>query len=178
MKRSPIQPMSARRRRELAEAGNPSPFSTFVNTGSGLSRTAAVRDRKPPRDTGPDAGTVATVAARDFGRCARCGEPIWGERGRDWSVQHRRARQDKDRRPDTNEPQNLLLLHGSGTTRCHGHVESYREEARANGWAIRQSDDPAEMPVNHAVHGWVLLTDAGGIETYSPNQPTDQEVSA
>ncbi|MER7331611.1 MULTISPECIES: hypothetical protein [unclassified Micromonospora] len=174
--------MGDKRRAELAAAGNTSPYSTFTNTGSGLSRTAAERDRKPapkqPRNTGPSAETVTLLFRRDQGRCARCGDPIRGERGRDWSVQHRRARQGRDLRPDTNQPPNLVLLDGSATTGCHGHVESRRAEARVNGWAIRQTDNPAEVPVNHAVHGWVLLTPDGDIQTYSPNHTNQQEVTA
>lgn len=178
-RRTPLSRMSARRRQELAEQGNRNPFSTLpasapLNRGEG-GRMVAL-DRKPAKNTGPDAATVALVFARDHSRCARCAQPITGTRGLDWSVQHRRARQGSDTRPDTNQPQNLLLLHGSGTTLCHGHVESHRVEAREFGWAVRQSDDPALMPVLHAVHGWVLLTPAGGITAHSPNHT--QEVNA
>ncbi|MFG2046184.1 HNH endonuclease [Micromonospora sp. NPDC048935] len=169
-RRTRLSRMSARRRQELAEQGNRNPFSTITNAALTPSQPAAGKVKPRSTDTGPNRGTVATVVARDFGRCARCGDPVSGERGRDWSVQHRRARaMGGTSRSDANEPQNLILLCGSATTSCHLHVESHREEARANGWAIRLSDDPAEVPVNHAVHGWVLLNDVGTFTTYSPN---------
>lgn len=82
-------------------------------------------------------------------------------------------------RPDTNEPQNLLLLCGSATSPngCHSHVESFRAEAYDLGFLVRQAQDPAETPINHAVHGWVLLCPDGSTSTFFPNQ-NHQEVDA
>ncbi|RKN55910.1 HNH endonuclease [Micromonospora costi] len=159
--------MSAKRRAEVAAAGNPRPFSTLVNRAAPLGRAAGL-DRKPtlrvtkPADTGPDAATMQVVVGRDQGCCVRCGRYVLGgERGRDWSVQHRRARQGRDARPDTNQSPNLILLCGSATTLCHGWVESYRTAARDGGWAIRQSENPALMPVDHYQYGRVWLTADG-----------------
>ncbi|TDC25938.1 hypothetical protein E1211_30500, partial [Micromonospora sp. 15K316] len=183
MKRSALSPMSAKRRAALAAAGNQHPYSTLVNRSAPLARTAGL-DRKPtvrvqrPTDTGPDAATVQVVAVRDQGRCVRCGRYVLaGMRGRDWSVQHRRARQGRDHRPDTNRPQNLILLCGSATTGCHGWVESYRSAARDGGWAIRQTEDPAAMPVDHHLHGRVWLTADGGFTRHAPTAPTSASVS-
>jgi hypothetical protein len=168
--------MSAKRRAALAEQGNSNPFSTLTNgaVGRGSAPRLAAPAPRRPRDTGPDAETVALVWSRDHGRCVRCGGVLAGTRGFDWSMQHRRARQGTDRRPDTNQPTNLILLCGSATTRCHGHVESFRAEARQYGWAIRQNDDPAVMPVLHALHGWVLLAADGTHTAFSPNQTTTE----
>ena len=172
-RKQPLSRMSQKRRDERAAAGDSRPFSTLpaapINRAGG-GRMAAL-DRKPPKNTGPDAATVALVFARDDSRCARCGQAITGIRGLDWSVQHRRARgAGGTRREDTNSPAALILLCGSGTTLCHGHVERFRVEAREFGWAVRQSDDPAVMPVLHAVHGgWVLLSPAGQVTAHSPN---------
>lgn len=176
-RRAPIARMSAKRRALLAEQGNASPFSTLSNRaavgrGSVPRLAAPAPKQRRPRDTGPTSETVALVWSRDGGRCVRCGGVLTGTRGLDWSVQHRRARQGRDLRPDTNQPTNLILLHGSGTTLCHGHVESFRAEARQFGWAIRQTDDPAVMPVLHALHGWVLLAPDGSYTAFSPNQAT------
>ncbi|MFI6228568.1 hypothetical protein ACIBCR_14805 [Micromonospora echinospora] len=52
------------------------------------------------------------------------------------------------------------------------HVELFRVEARQFGWSIRQHEDPAAMPVLHALHGWVLLTAGGTWTTHPPNQTT------
>lgn len=185
-RRQPLRPMSAKRAAELA-ANGVRPWST-LNSGPGLSRNAGLdrkqTPKKRPADTGPTAETVALLFDRDRGCCARCGDPISGERGRDWSVQHRRARGAGGTvRPDTNEPQNLILLCGSATSPggCHLAVESSKKAARPHGWAIWLNEDPAEVPVNHAVHGWVLLTDDGSISVFSSTNdftPTTQEVTA
>ncbi|MFI2663214.1 hypothetical protein [Micromonospora carbonacea] len=171
--------MSPKRRQQLAEQGNTNPFSTLTNgtVGRGMSpRLAAPAPKRRPRDTGPAADVVAAVFARDGGRCVRCGGVLTGARGIGWSVQHRRARgAGGTSRPDTNQPHNLIVLCGSATTGCHLHVEQFRVEAREFGWAIRQSDDPALIPVLHAVHGWVLITADGAFANHTPNQ---QEVNA
>ncbi|QKW15327.1 HNH endonuclease [Verrucosispora sp. NA02020] len=177
-RRAGLRPFSPKRLAALAEQGI-RPWSTLNSTGAGLSR-AAGKDAKPTprlRDTGPDKGTVATVVARDFGRCARCGGPVSGQRGVDYSVHHRRARaMGGTVRPDTNEPQNLLLLCGSATSPdgCHHRVESSRAEAYELGFLVRQAQDPAEVPVLHAVHGRVLLADDGTVSSLSP---TTEEVA-
>lgn len=41
---------------------------------------------------------------------------------------------------------NLALVCGSGTTGCHGYIESHREEAYERGWLVHSWDDPAEVP--------------------------------
>lgn len=82
----------------------------------------------------PTKKTFDAVAERDFGRCAWCGQPVQGERGRDFSLHHRRpAGMGGDRRPETHAAANLVLLHGSGCTRCHGVVESARALAFDRG---------------------------------------------
>jgi hypothetical protein len=45
--------------------------------------------------------------------------------------------------PDTNQPQNLLLL----CPDCHEMVESERTAAYAGGWLVRQGADPLDVPV-------------------------------
>ncbi|RKR92843.1 hypothetical protein BDK92_7325 [Micromonospora pisi] len=165
--------MSAKRRAALAEAGNSNPYSTLTY-GTWPDKSTGIARRPPsptarPVYTGPDATTVALVIERDQGRCVRCGVEQTGERGWDWSVQHRRARGNGGtRRPDTNTAPNLILLCGSATTGCHGWVESEREAARPFGWAILSTDNPALKPIDHAVHGRVWLTGDGGWTTTEP----------
>lgn len=121
-------------------------------------------------DTGPDFDTVMLVLARHGYRCTRCDMPIAGERGRDWSLQHRRPRaMGGSRAEDTNAPQNLIPLDGSGSTGCHGHVESHRAEALTFGWLLPQGADPLQ----HAVlieHGsrFVYLDAEGGFADNPP----------
>jgi len=51
------------------------------------------------------------------------------------------------RRPDTNELPNLLLVCGTGTTGCHGVIESNRMWAYLNGFLLTDGQDPALVPV-------------------------------
>lgn len=181
MNGSPLSPMSSKRRAALAAAGNTNPWSTLTNRSSGLARTAGLGraaggDRKPtlktttPKDTGPDAATVALVIGRDEGRCVRCGLYVTHlTRGVDWSVQHRRGRgSGGDRRPDTNQAHNLLVLCGDGTTGCHGWVEHNPAAADEHGWAISRWADPALERVDHHLHGLVWLTPDGGFTRQAP----------
>jgi hypothetical protein len=115
----------------------------------------------------PSQATLDVVVERDQGRCASCGLLIVGERGRDWSLHHRRpAQMGGDRSPVSHGPANLLLLHGSGVELCHGHVESARTESYDLGLLVRRSDDPRAVAVEHAVHGLVLLDELGGWTPY------------
>lgn len=112
----------------------------------------------------PTAKTLALVAARDSGRCAWCGGEVSGRRGEDFSLHHRRpAGMGGDRRPETHGAGNLVLLHGSGTTGCHGAVESQRAYALAKGFLISKlsAEHPSTWPIQHAVHGWCYLLDDG-----------------
>lgn len=131
--------------------------------------------RKTAKDTGPSAAVVQMVGERDNWQCFRCGTSCTGERGRDWSVQHRRARgMGGTNRPDTNLPQNLILLCGSASTGCHGQVEMRSRGDADHGWSIKQSANPLRIPVLHWRHGLVFL-DAGG-RLLCPNDHTEPEV--
>ena len=92
------------------------------------------------RLTGPDALALETVAERDGACCARCAQPVTGQRGVDFHVHHRRPRRaGGDGRPDVNLPSNLVLLHPS----CHTHVEAHRAVAYDLGFLLRSNDVPA-----------------------------------
>jgi hypothetical protein len=118
---------------------------------------------KGSRDTGPTGETVMALFRRDEGRCAVDGAVISGSRGWDWSVHHRLRRgQGSTRRAWVNLPGNLVLLCGSGTVGCHFRVESNGLWARENGFKVREGVTlPADTPIEHAVHGRVLLADDG-----------------
>lgn len=96
--------------------------------------------------------------------CERCGR--YAEGG---SVHHRSARRmggSKD--PAKNDVSNLLLPRGSGTTECHGEVESKAPEHYAEGWLVRSWNDPAAVPIKHHAHGLVWLTPHGTYEYAAP----------
>jgi len=125
------------------------------------------------RATGPRADVVEAVLERAQGLCEACGEMILGNvRGEDWSLQHRVARgMGGSRRPILNTPPNLLLVHGSGTTSCHGYIESHPVEATAAGWRLHSTADPLAMPVIVGKSRWVLLTLKGGPDGYRDCAP-------
>lgn len=118
------------------------------------------------RNTDPTPATVKLVRKRDEDRCAKCGFEISGVRGFDWSVSHRRPRgMGGDRRPEANLPGNLVLLHGHGTSGCHGEVESRRADAIMSGQTVHKSAIPSQVAIEHAVHGWCYLDDVGDWST-------------
>ena len=99
------------------------------------------------KDTGPSPETREIVLNRDSWLCQWCGKHVLMEVF-GYSLQHRRARgMGGSSDPDTNSPANLVLMCGSGTTGCHGHVEAHPHEARERGFRVDQYDDPAAVPL-------------------------------
>lgn len=96
--------------------------------------------------SGPDRSMVACVLERAGYRCEACGKPVGDERGVDYSIHHRKPRGMGGSRFGANLASNLLVLCGSGTTGCHGYVESHRSEAMACGWLVSRYQDPADVP--------------------------------
>jgi len=113
----------------------------------------------------PHPDTVNMVLARDMNRCARCGDRVRGLRGHDWSVHHRQpAGMGGSKRSDAHDTANLILLCGSGVSKCHGWVESHRTASYDAGWLVHRPTPPADVAVRHAAHdGTVYLTADGGI---------------
>ena len=95
--------------------------------------------------TGFNVKTRKAVMERDHGICQWCGEPA---RPDDYSLQHRRARgMGGSRSPVTNTAANGVLVHGTGTTSCHGYIEAHPTEALQRGFRVRQNDDPRHVPL-------------------------------
>jgi hypothetical protein len=90
--------------------------------------------------------------ARAAGKCERCGRAIVpGYR----SLHHRRPRgMGGSRDPLTDHPANFVDLCGSGTTDCHGDLESFRLLAKRFGWILPQGSDPRTCPVRIFRPGW------------------------
>lgn len=126
----------------------------------GLARTSGLRtlastgttSRRPA--TGPTAAQRQLVVARAQGLCERCGETFLGG----YSIHHRQPRgMGGSALAAANDPTNLVLLCGSGTTGCHGWIETHRADAYATGWLVRRPGRPAAVPITHHTHGVVLL---------------------
>lgn len=118
------------------------------------------RRRPTPRPTGPDRGTRQVVHERDQGRCVRCTAPASNTHHREGRGMG--GRQDPLEQARINSPAYLLSLCGSGTTGCHGWVETNRTQARAEGYLLRRNAPrpAATVPVLTAA-GWELFTDTG-----------------
>lgn len=119
------------------------------------------RRRGAPRryvDTGPTQEIRQLVQFRFGNRCARCGGP-------GATIQHRKPRRmGGTSDPAINYPSNLLWVCGTGTTGCHGHMESQRFEATTKGWLVPDSMDPAKVPVQLWDGRCVVLDIYGGHE--------------
>lgn len=106
--------------------------------------------------TAVSASVRAIVYARAGSCCELCGRYAYGG-----SVHHRRRRgMGGSKRVELGLASNLLLLCGSGTTGCHGEVESDRSAAYQRGLLLRDGQPPTETPVDLR-HGRVLLNDEG-----------------
>lgn len=89
--------------------------------------------------------------------CERCGR--YAEGG---SIHHRRPRKmGGSRNPVTNSAVNGVLLCGSGTTGCHGDVESNRLQAIEDGWIVPAHADPTLIPIHRVNLGPVYLDGNG-----------------
>jgi hypothetical protein len=112
-----------------------------VKRGGELRRTAS---KRRPKNTGPSAEVVDAVLERAQYSCELDGASIGHRRGTDFHVHHRRPRRmGGSQLPDTNLPQNLLILCPS----CHETVESQRSVAYEGGWLVQQNADPTRVPV-------------------------------
>lgn len=123
--------------------------------------------------TGPTKFTREVVLERDGYQCVSCGVNVMGKL---YSIHHRIPRgMGGTRRPEVNLPANLLLLCGTGTTGCHGWVESHRMQARDWGYLIRRDTaKPSWEPVFTA-NGWRRFDDEGGwAEAYPTNSTPER----
>lgn len=115
------------------------------------------------RITGPDAGTRLGVVQRANWKCERCGTLV----PQSISVHHRTPRgMGGTRDQNINAPSNLVLLCGSGTTGCHGWIESHREAARELGWLVPRGFNSTEIPIiENTGRAWLLDDDFNKIPT-------------
>lgn len=107
--------------------------------------------------TGPAQKVRDLVYGRDGMSCALCGSTYA------LTLQHRRARgMGGTKRTSTNSPAALVVLCGSGTTGCHGMIESQPDLARSRGYRVGQYVEPPDVPI--LWHGaWVFLCDDGTV---------------
>lgn len=111
--------------------------------------------------------TRELVRVRDGHNCARCCRSILNYPS---SIHHRHPRRmGGSRDPRINDPRNLVRICGTGTTGCHGEVESYRSAAMEAGWLLRSLDD-LDTPLLTSWGGVIRLDAAGGRVDEWPTQ--------
>lgn len=141
--------------------GGPLTRHVPLRSGSALGRAAT--PSRPARRTGPASAVVELCLARAQYGCEFCGEMMGDRRSVDWSVHHRMPRRmGGTKSTGINRPSNLMIVCGSGSTGCHGVIESCRAASMAAGWLLRAGEDPLARPV--VVDAWrrlVTLDDAG-----------------
>lgn len=158
--RKPMRRISPKRAAQLAERGIVNPSSTL--TGG----TALTVNVKQPKDTGPDRATVDAVLERDGHSCVVCGGALHGTRGLDWSVHHRKLRS----QGGDNSPDNLISVCGHGTAGDHGAIHAAPAKAQKAGWIVKRDQDPSQVLMAHALHGYVFLRPDGGWSSRRPAQ--------
>jgi hypothetical protein len=114
---------------------------TPLRRASGLSRSAWKRASTSGDDPSPEVRAV--VEDRDLGWCVRCGLAV-GDGPQ--SIHHRIRRS----QGGSHQPDNLILLCGSGTTGCHGWVHAHPAAARDFGWLLKSTENPLDVPVAYA----------------------------
>lgn len=115
----------------------------------------------------------SALMLRSGGRCECCG----GQAGwSGWSRHHRQPRGMGGTKRDVHGLDNLLLICGSGTTGCHGHIERNREWAYETGFLVRRPFEPEHTALLYRAAGqfrprWVLLSPTGGIHDLVDSPP-------
>lgn len=85
----------------------------------------------------------AAVLARDEYMCARCSDGLRAS----WYSLHHRRRRGAGGSKMLHTMANLVALCGTGTSGCHGHIESNRRESYAIGWLVPNGVAPEQWPV-------------------------------
>lgn len=113
--------------------------------------------------SGPTTRIRQIVLERDNHTCQWCGHYVFGE---PYSLQHRRARgAGGTSRPGANEPANLIVMCGTATTGCHGHIEVAKDSATARGFRLSlhiPDEDIPDFPV-YTYRGKAWLDNDGGV---------------
>ena len=149
-RKSGLKPFSDKR---LAKFGGRAPQSTLDKPGGEKVASSPKRTSSP---TDPDQATVDAVMRRSGGKCESCGDELYGRRGFEYSIHHRKRRS----QGGDNRTSNLVVLCGHGTSQCHGACHSEIARARQAGLLLRSRESPQAVPMERH-DGTVLLDDDG-----------------
>lgn len=112
-----------------------------------------------PKPLRVDDETRFTVLARGQYKCERCREDFLRL---GVSIHHRRPRMmGGSKNEELHKAANLIALCGSGTTGCHGWVESNREQARTLGFLIQRVESAEEVPFKDLNGDWWTIDNNG-----------------
>jgi hypothetical protein len=112
-----------------------------------------------PKPFKVDDETRFAVLGRGGYKCERCREDFLRL---GVSVHHRRPRMmGGSKNQELHRPANLIALCGSGTSGCHGWVESHRLEARTFGYLITKVESAEEIPFKDLNGDWWLIDNDG-----------------
>ena len=157
------------RRTELARGGPIRRTSAPVRDSKRVAKEPSKRPpAKRPAASGPAKSVLELIAARDKGRCVRCGAAAS-------NTHHRKnrgmgGRRSADAVAEVNALGSLLSMCGSGTTGCHGDVTNGDTvQAAIDGYVVGTNTiiDPADVPVK-AYDGWFLYDNQGGRSSCPP----------
>ena len=138
-----------------------------MTPNNGIEKTPKPRKRAAKRSLGVSKATRVLVLNRARYRCERCGVSL--SESYHYSLHHRTPRgMGGSRDIRLNLASNLVAICGSGTTDCHGWIESNRSVSEDDGWLVSRYQEVAEVPLQIWGVGWRYLTDEG---TYSSTPP-------
>ena len=138
-----------------------------MRANKGSEKIPKPRKRAAKRSLGVSKTTRVLVLNRAKYRCEKCGVPLYETLY--YSLHHRTPRgMGGSRQVRLNLPSNLVAICGSGTTGCHGWIESNRSVSEDEGWLVSRYQEVAEVPLQIWGVGWRYLTDEG---TYSSTPP-------
>lgn len=121
--------------------------------------------------THPKQSTKTLVARRQRYRCAVCGRDLLDAYIRH-SFHHRHMRSHPY--PGLHEPQNLILVCGSGTQGCHGRIHANPEWAYRLGYLVHMNDEhPENRQYYDRKQGWLYLNPDG---TSTPAPEPDKDI--
>lgn len=115
-----------------------------------------------PRSSGHQLRRIhGLVDRRDGDTCRRCGHAVFDDFSR-----HHRIPRGTGGSALVDRVSNILKLCGSGSTGCHGWIESHRTDAEVLGYLLPKLNpdiDPETEPIFIHEYGWVLLADNGSV---------------
>lgn len=116
--------------------------------------------------------TRATIMMRDQYACVVCGRTVINRPG---SIHHRKPRGMGGTSVSENDPSNLIILCGTGTSAngCHQRVENHRGWARKYGYICRMRYAPDMVPVRYWDGRYYWLNRDGSIEQRPEPDPEE-----